>query len=249
MATSFENIAITRDDGIIELRVHHRAGTAVWAAWGGLHRELGIAFAEIAADPTVKAVILRGTGDDFCAELVMSGDMPPLSAATWDVILQEGCALLQNLLAIPVPIIAAVHGRAFIHAELPLLADIVLASDSAVFADKAHAVAGVVPGDGVQTIWPMLLGPNRGRYFLLTGQEIAAREALALGLVGEVLPAEDLYDKAWEHARIIAARPAHANRYTRQLLTRHLRERLSDELEHGLALEGMAILASMPPAN
>lgn len=249
MASSFENIVISHEDGIAELRIHHQAGAAVWAAWGGLHRELGIAFAELAADTSLKAVILTGTGDNFCADLRMSDDMPPMSAATWDVIIREGSDLLQNLLAIPVPMIAAVHGAAFIHAELPLLADIVLASDSAVFADKAHAIAGVVPGDGVHTIWPMLLGPNRGRYFLLTGQEIGAREALALGLVGEVLPAEKLHARAWELARIIAARPAQANRYTRQLLTRHLRARLAAELEQGLALEGMAILASMPSGN
>lgn len=249
MATSLENIAITRDDGIVELRIHHQGGPAVWGTWGGLHRELGIAFAEIGADPAVKAVILRGTGDSFCAELRMSDEMPPMSAGTWDILLKEGRSLLDNLLAIPVPVIAAIHGAAFIHAELPLLADIVLASESAVFADKVHVVAGVVPGDGVHTIWPMLLGPNRGRYFLMTGQEIGAREALALGLVGEVLPAEALHARAWEHARIIAARPAQVNRYTRRLLTRHLRARLSDELEQGLALEGMAILASRPPAG
>jgi len=144
-----------------------------------------------------------------------------------------------------VPVIAAVHGAAFVHAEIPLLADIVLASETARFADKAHAIAGVVPGDGVHVVWPMLLGPNRGRYFLLTGQEIAAREALSLGLVGEVLPADRLTDRAWEHARAIAARPPLANRYTRLLLTRYLKERLAAELEQGLTMEGMAVLAGM----
>lgn len=246
MATSFENIAISRTDDIVELRIHHAGDAAVWSSWGGLHRELGIAFAEVAADSTIKAVILRGTGKDFCADLRLSEDMPPMSGQSWTVILQEGRDLLENFLAIPVPVIAAVQGAAFIHAEIPMLADIVLASQDAVFADKAHAVAGVVPGDGVHTVWPMLLGPNRGRYFLLTGQEIAAQEALALGLVGEVLPVEDLHERAWEHARILASRPAHANRYARQLLTSPIRERLSSELDRGLALEGLAILASMP---
>ncbi|WP_336971904.1 enoyl-CoA hydratase/isomerase family protein [Sphingobium aromaticiconvertens] len=246
MATSFENIAITRDDGIVELRIHHRGESAVWALWGGLHRELGIAFAEIAADPDARVVVMTGTGDQYCAEFDMDVEMPPMSAATWNIIHNEGRNLFNNLLAIPVPVIAAVNGAAFIHAELPLLADIVLASDNAVFADKAHGIAGVVPGDGVQTIWPMLLGPNRGRYFLMTGQEIGAQEALALGLVGEVLPAEKLHARAWEHARVIAARPDLANRYTKLLLTRYLKERLAAELDQGLMLEGMAILASLP---
>jgi len=245
LATQFENILITREAGIIELRIHHRGGSAVWAPWGGLHRELGLAFAEIAADLEARVVVFTGTGDTFCAEFQADVDVPPMSANIWDVIFREGRALLNNLLAIEVPVIAAVNGPAFIHAELPLLSDVVLASENAVFADKPHAANGVVPGDSVQTVWPMLLGPNRGRYFLMTGQEIDAREALSLGIVGEVLSAADLMPRARELARVIAARPAVANRYTRVVLTRQIKERLAAELDQGLAMEGMAILAAM----
>lgn len=241
----YSHIAVRRADGILELRIHHQGGPAKWSLWGGLHRDLGEAFHEIASDPDIRVVILTGTGDSFCAEFDLGGEQPPaMSPSTWDVIFREGRALLRNLLAIEVPVIAAVNGPAFIHAELALLADIVLASKNAVFADKAHAVAGVVPGDGVHILWPMLLGPNRGRYFLLTGQEIGAAEALSLGLVGEVLEADQLLDRAWDHARQIAARPALANRYARLALTAHLRERFERELAHGLMLEGMAVLAA-----
>lgn len=240
---TFENIEITRDEGIVELRIHHREGSALWAPWGGLHRELGIAFAQIAADPDLRVLVITGTGENFCAEFQSDVEIPSMNAATWDVILREGRSLLNNLVAIEVPVIAAVNGPAFIHAEIALLADIVLASKTAIFADKPHALAGVVPGDGVHSIWPMLLGPNRGRYFLLTGQEIGAQEALSLGLVGEVLPPEALLPRARELARTIAARPAIANRYTRLLLTGPIRERLAADLDKGLAMEGLAILA------
>lgn len=245
MAATFENIAITREDGVVELRIHHQGGSALWAPWGGLHRELGVAFAEIAADPDVRVLLITGTGDSFCAAFQPDVAIPPMGAASWDVIFREGRALLGNLLSIEVPVIAAVNGPAFIHAEIALLADVVLASDTAIFADKPHALAGVVPGDGVQSIWPMLLGPNRGRYFLMTGQEIGAGEALALGLVGEVLPPDGLMPRARELARQFAGRPAIANRYTRILLTRPLRERIAADLDQGLIMEGMAILAAM----
>lgn len=244
MDQNYRTIALRRVDDILELRIHHKGEAARWGYWGGLHRELGLAFADIAADASLRALILTGTGDAFCAEFDMEGETPPaMSAATWDVIYREGRSLLNNLLAIEVPVIAAVNGPAFIHAELAVLADIVLASDTAIFADKAHGIAGVVPGDGVHTIWPMLLGPNRGRYFLLTGQEIGAQEALTLGIVGEVLPPERLLDRAWEHARSIAARPALAMRYARIALTTRLREQVARDLGPGLMLEGMAILA------
>lgn len=244
MDRNYETIALHRVDDILELRIHHKGEAARWAFWGGLHRELGLAFAEIAADASLRALILTGTGDAFCAESDLDGEQPPaMSPATWDVIYREGRSLLNNLLAIEVPVIAAVNGPAFIHAELAVLADIVLASDTAIFADKAHGIAGVVPGDGVHTIWPMVLGPNRGRYFLLTGQEIGAQEALTLGIVGEVLAPERLLNRAWEHARSIAARPALAMRYARVALTTRLREQVARYLGPGLMLEGMAILA------
>jgi len=242
----YPGIAFRREDGIVEMRIHTRGGQALWGFWGGLHKELGPAFRDVADDPDNKVVILTGTGESFCAGFDLEGEQPPaMGPATWDVIFREGRALLRNLMAIEVPVIAAVNGPAFIHAELAVMADIVLASEAAVFADKAHGIAGVVPGDGVQTIWPLLLGPNRGRYFLLTGQEIGAEEALRLGIVGEVLPPDRLLERAWEHGRTIAARPAQANRYTRIVLTERLREQIDRELGHGLIIEGMGVLAGM----
>jgi enoyl-CoA hydratase/carnithine racemase len=78
------------------------------------------------------------------------------------------------MLDVDVPIVGAVNGPARVHAELPLLSDVVIASESAVFQDAVHFERGVVPGDGVHTLWPLWLGPNRGRYFLLMGQETGA---------------------------------------------------------------------------
>jgi enoyl-CoA hydratase/carnithine racemase len=139
-------------------------------------------------------------------------------------------------------VIAAVKGPATIHAELAVLSDIVLAAEHAEFADLAHGPTGVVPGDGVHTVWPMLLGPNRGRYFLLTGQRLSAQEALRLGVVGEVLPAEQLMPRARQLAAQLASLPVRMLRYTRMLLVRDLRKRLRDELEVGLALEALAMI-------
>ena len=77
--------------------------------------------------------------------------------------------------------IAAVNGPALIHAELAVLCDIVIASENAEFQDAPHFPNGVVPGDGVHVVWPLVLGANRGRYFLLTGQKLRAKQALDSG--------------------------------------------------------------------
>ena len=96
-----------------------------------------------------------------------------------------------------------------------VLSDVVLASDTAIFQDPAHFAVGAVPADGVHVVWPMLLGQNRGRYFMLTGQILSASEAMELGVVGEVLPREKLLPRAWELAEQFAQRPVLTLRYTR----------------------------------
>ena len=242
---SFKYIRLRREDGVLEMTIHRDGGSALWAfSPTGIHNELGQAFRIIGQDPENRVVILTGAGDIFLTELDHGdpADAEPADANFWDRIYREGKALLTNLMEIEVPVIAAVNGDAFIHAELAVLSDIVLSAENARFADKAHFVNGSVPSDGVQIIWPMLLGPNRGRYFLITGEEIDAVEAQRLGFVAEVLPRERLLPRAWELARQIAARSPRTVRYTRLALTQDIKRRLQAELSHGLMLEGMAFL-------
>jgi enoyl-CoA hydratase/carnithine racemase len=232
----FESVAVTHRDGVTELRLHSGGGSLLWNA--AVHRELGDALAAVAADRATKVVLVTGTGDTFCAGIdrgSFSGGDP------WEVIYWEGKRMIKGLLDLDVPVIGAVNGPAFIHAEIPLLSDVVLAADSAVFADKTHFTQGSVPGDGVHLIWPYLLGPRRGKYFLMTAQEISAAEGLRLGIVNEVVPADALMDRAWELALTWAEKPLPLLRYTREALNILEREHLltNTGLSHGLALEGV----------
>ena len=88
----------------------------------------------------------------------------------------------------------------------------------------------------------MLLGPNRGRYFLLTGERISADEAQRLGVVAEVMPLADLMPRARALAGQLAQNPTRMLRHTRAVLVRHLRKRMADELGFGLGAEALAIL-------
>jgi len=150
-----------------------------------------------------------------------------------------------NLLDIDVPVIGAVNGAAHLHAELLTMSDIMIASDQATFADKVHCLGGVVAGDGVHTWWPMLLGPNRGRHFLLTGAEITAQEGHTLGFVAEVVKHADVNARAWEIALELAGRSSVALRYTRIACVQHIKKRMLDELGYGLMLEGMGMMDMM----
>jgi enoyl-CoA hydratase/carnithine racemase len=124
------------------------------------------------------------------------------------------------------------------------MCDIVLASETAAFQDSAHFTGGLVPGDGMHVVFPLIMGLNRGRYFLLTGQRISAAEARDMGLVNEVLPREKLLPRALEHARKIMKLPELNRRYTRTLITEMLRRQMNDLLPYGLALEGLALVGS-----
>jgi enoyl-CoA hydratase/carnithine racemase len=239
----YRHVAMTRADGILELRLHSDGGPLVWG--DAPHGELGRCFWEVGSDPGNRVIVLTGTGDEFIARLDDSwvGEMTP---EKWNRIFTNGKRLLQALLDIEVPVIGAVNGKATVHAELALLSDIVLAADNAMFQDAPHFRYGTVPGDGVHVIWPLLLGANRGRYFVLTGQRIDAPEALRLGVVSEVLPAGELRDRAWALARELCRQPDTILRYTREALIAPIRRLVRDDLGTGLALEGLGAFESWP---
>ena len=138
--------------------------------------------------------------------------------------------------------IAAINGPAWRHSEIPLLCDIVIAADDVQFQDSAHFPNGMVPGDGMHVIYPLLLGWNRGRYFLLTGQTLDANKALELGLVSELHPRPALVPRAWALAAELAKQPDLLLRYTRVLFTQPLKRQVLEHLGYGLALEGMSVV-------
>ena len=232
----YETVNFERRNGILQVTFHSHGGSLKWG--GPAHREFGYAFADIGSDPENRVVILTGTGDDYCAEF--EGDRPKRTPKTWDVTYWEGKRLLTNLLEVEVPIIGAVNGPALIHAEIPVMSDIVLASENATFQDAPHFPRGIVPGDGVHVVWPMLLGQNRGRYFLLTGQTLSALGAQQLGVVAEVLSRERLITRAWELAEQLCQQPDLTLRYARVAITLNIKRQMQDMLGYGLAIEGLA---------
>jgi enoyl-CoA hydratase/carnithine racemase len=246
-AQAYETIRMERRDGILQITFHTNGDIL---QWGELpHREFPRAFRDIGSDPDNKIVIMTGTGEAFSGPRAAPDRKLRSTANEWDKIYWEGKHLLLNLLDIEVPMISAINGPALRHSEIPLLCDIVLAAEEATFQDSAHFPNGLTPGDGMHIVYPLLLGLNRGRYFLLTGQTLGAREAQALGLVNEVLPRQQLLPRAWELAEQLAQRPRLVLRYSRVLLTQHIKRLMHDLLGYGLALEGLGAAADTPNAG
>ena len=255
----YGTIKMERQDGILQMTLHTQNAELKWGMQP--HEELSYAFNDIARDHENRCVIITGTGNAFCAEadagngrgVAIKGTGAPapfgVKSTTWDHIYNDAKYLLMNHLNIEVPMIAAVNGAALIHAELAVLCDIVIASENAEFQDAPHFPNGVVPGDGVHVIWPLVLGPNRGRYFLLTGQKLSAKQALDLGVVSEIVPQDRLVARAWDLAREIVKRPSLSVRYARVAITQNLKKLMLENLGYGLALEGLGAVQSFPGAR
>jgi enoyl-CoA hydratase/carnithine racemase len=242
-ANAYENIKLERNNGILEVTFHTGGNSLVWS--GKSHEELAYCFADIGADADNHVVILTGAGDSWCAEIdPNSFDLG--SHHGWDAIIYEGRRLLMNLLDIEVPVISAINGPALFHPEIPVLSDIVVASETASFQDAPHFPSGIVPGDGAHVVWPLVLGPNRGRYFLLSGQLLDARTALEYGAVNEVVAPEDVLPRARELAEGIAAKPRLVRRYARMTLVERIRRVMQESLPYGLVAEAFAFTDQAP---
>ena len=100
-------------------------------------------------------------------------------------------------------------------------------------------------------VWTTLLGLNRGRYFLMTGQKLSAQEALQAGVVGEVLPGEALPPRAWAIARQWVAHRSLSLLGTRAIFTAAWKRMMADDLQMGLTHEFLADVSRPmhPPAT
>jgi enoyl-CoA hydratase/carnithine racemase len=234
----YENLNFYRDEnGILEVKMHTNHQSLIFT--GKTHREFPDAFYDISRDRDNRVVILTGTGDSWMAQIDFASLGDVTNPREWDNTYWEGKKVLQNLLDIEVPVISAVNGPALLHTEYILTTDIILASEAAVFQDMPHLNAGIVPGDGVHILWPFVLGSSRGRYFLLTQEILTAQRAWELGVVNEVLPADQLLGRAWALAKQLAEQPTLTLRYTRVALTQRLKRLVNEGLGYGLALEGI----------
>jgi enoyl-CoA hydratase/carnithine racemase len=235
---NFPHAKLTRSEsGVLEVVLHTNGDTLVFD--GYTHEEFVELFHQIGQDRDNRVVILTGAGDAFIDKIDPAG-FDFFTPRGFDKMYREGKKVLANLLDIQVPVIAALNGPTTVHSEYVLLADIVIATPNTIFQDKPHFAFGIVPGDGIHSLWPEVIGSVRGRYFVLTQQILSAQEAKALGVVNEISPPAKLLERAREIAEGIAKLPPLTASYTRVALTQKLRRLVEESVGYGLALEGIS---------
>lgn len=202
------------------------------------HEELTTVFKD-AYDSTADVVVVTGNGEAFSA----GGDIGAVEESMGDdfrTAMREGEEIIEDIVNLEKPIIAKVNGDAMgLGATLALFCDITVASDDARIADP-HVKVGLVAGDGGAAIWPLLVGLNTAKEFLMTGQSVTGSRAAEMGLVNRAVPSEELDAEVDELVQEISSLPQTAVRYTKVSLNSWLQMGVQNTLRESLALEGLS---------
>jgi len=169
----------------------------------------------LAADDSVRVIVLTGSGGCFVAgtDLAEMLDMTPGDHARL-----KTERVFSALRQCPKPLIAAVEGYALGGGcELALCCDLIVAGVSASFGQPEIRV-GIMPGAGGTQKLPRIIGAYRAMKLLLTGEPVAAPEALQMGLVSEVVPDGGALERALALARTIASMPPLAVRAIKEVV-------------------------------
>jgi enoyl-CoA hydratase/carnithine racemase len=200
--SDYEHILIEkRQDGIAVLTLNRPE--RLNAVNGVLHSELTTIWLDVQADRDVRVAVLTGAGRGFCAGGDFGGGarMEPKTGMT---MMQEARRIVDNLLDCEKPIVAAVNGAAVgLGATVALMCDVVFAARNARFGDP-HVKMGITAGDGGAVIWPLLVGVNRAKEMLMTGDLWTAEQAHTAGLVNHVTDEGRVLDEALAFAERLA---------------------------------------------
>ncbi len=191
-------------------------------------------------------VTLTAAGRAFCAgaDLIAVRELSP-DPERWGAFMRLWHRVFDRIEALPVPVIAGVHGLALAGGlELVLVADLVVADETARLGDQ-HANFGLVAGGGGSQRLPRVIGARRAKELMLLGGWLTAPEALAWGLVNRVVPAGTVTPAVEEMAATLARGSGSANRTVKALVARAL----DTELAEGLELERRLVAEHMRSAD
>ena len=200
-----------------------------------LGRELQDALQVIAADGSVRAVLLTGAGRGFCAgqdlaeAMPRDGEIPDLG----DFVRETWNPIVSAIRHLEKPVICAVNGvAAGAGANLALACDIIFASSDASFV-QSFARIGVIPDSGGTFILPRLVGLHRATVMTMLAEKVTAEQAAEWGLVYKVVPPAELLDAAMKTAKHLATQPTRAL----GMIKRAFNQSMGVDLDEQLTLE------------
>jgi Enoyl-CoA hydratase/carnithine racemase len=227
---AYETITVEIEEGVATVTLNRPA--VLNALNDKVFNELGEAAAALAADPSVRVVIITGGEKVFAAgaDISQMASASAVDVTTSDKPSHRAFGLIENM---PKPVIAAIAGYALGGGcELTLVADVRIAAENAQFG-LPEIKLGILPGAGGTQRLPRLIGAGRAKELIFSGDFVTAEEALRIGLVNKVVPNDQLFVEAKKMAKRFSNRGAVALRLAKAAVNEGLRM----DLEAGLQYE------------
>jgi enoyl-CoA hydratase len=235
----YQTLAFTREGAILNVILNRPE--VMNAANPQMEIELCRFFTEVSHDTETRVVVLTGQGKAFSA----GGDFAYIREAMdrpekfWDS-MPYAKRLIFSLLDCTKPVIAKINGHAMgLGATLALFCDVSFAANHAKIADP-HVAIGFVAGDGGAIIWPQLVGYNRAKEYLFTGDSLLAPEAERIGLINHAVPADELDARVQDYAAKVASMPARAVQWTKASINIGLKQLAHSIMDASLAYEALS---------
>ena len=219
---------MTRDGAVLTITLNRP--DVLNALNRAVHQGIHDGLVRAAEDESIRAVVITGAGRGFC----VGQDLQEFGAGAGDVAQNLRDNYHRNVLAIRAlekPVIAVVNGAAAgAGMSLALACDVRIAAASASFV-PAFVKIGLVPDSGGTWLVRRLLGAARAFEWLSTGRRLGAEEARSWGIVSEVVPDEELAERAHEVGRLFAEMPTRAVWETKRLLDAAETSSFAEQLE------------------
>jgi 2-(1,2-epoxy-1,2-dihydrophenyl)acetyl-CoA isomerase len=234
-----EAVIVRRDGGAAVIELNRPEALNAW------NRDLGLglkdAILDVAADDSVRAVMITGAGRAFSSGADLrdiTSDQTASGRPNVQKVLEERYhPIIEAIRSMPKPVLAAVNGPAVgIGCSLALASDLVVAQHSAYFL-LAFVNIGLVPDGGSSLLVPSRVGFTRAAQMALLGERVGAEQAEAWGLINKAVPDADFEATTTELLQRLATGPTASYAGTKRQLNRWLYEGIGEQLAYEAAIQ------------
>ncbi len=210
-----------------------------------VHADLERIWPVLAEDPEINVIVFTGEGKYFSAGGNIKGQVErwgkPEQRAHMATITDKAKRVVYGMLDCPKPIIGAINGDAMgLGATLAVLCDISVMADNARIGDT-HVKVGLVAGDGGPVIWPLVVGVNKAKDYLMRGKVVTGSQAVQEGIISYAVPREDVMQEAMKIAVEINALPPLAVRWTKISTNLIIKRQFDAVMDAAIAYEALSM--------
>ena len=235
----YETVEVNRDGAAVKIALNRPERMNAWS--DGLSQDLLAVLGEVAADETVRAVMLTGNGRAFCSGADLKDGADDAVAGkldTYTTLTRWYHPIVTTIREMPKPVLTAVNGPAAgAGLSLALAGDLVVAAESAYFM-LAFVGIGLVPDGGASLFVPSRVGFARAAEMAMLGERVSAAKAVDWGLINSAWPDAEFAAKADALLARLAAGPTRSYAGSKRELNHWMYDRMAAHLELEASIQG-----------